>query len=279
MYRFSFEVNNLTSEPQRYTLNGIALTDQADLSQEEQGYTFMGETSRALEANVTFTSQNEALPKQYDANDDGVTDMADVQVLLDSVNGLPGMTEQKKSAFDLNGDGTISYVMFKGQEGNAEAEARTQFAVEDADKILGLNIGADDYITKPFNPLELVARVKSHMRRYTQLGNLSQQSTDTIYRCGGLQINDDTKEVYVDDEQIKLTPIEYNILLLLVKNAGKVFSIDEIYEKVWNEPSFNADNVVAVHIRRIREKIEINPKEPKYLKVVWGIGYKIDKTQ
>ena len=107
VYRFSFEVNNLTSEPQRYTLNGIALTDQADLSQEEQGYTFMGETSRALEANVTFTSQNEALPTQYDANDDGVTDMADVQVLLDSVNGLPGMTEQKKSAFDLNGDGIL----------------------------------------------------------------------------------------------------------------------------------------------------------------------------
>ena len=148
---------------------------------------------------------------------------------------------------------------------------------EDADKILGLNIGADDYITKPFNPLELVARVKSHMRRYTQLGNLSQQSTDTIYRCGGLQINDDTKEVYVDDEQIKLTPIEYNILLLLVKNAGKVFSIDEIYEQIWNEEAIGADNTVAVHIRHIREKIEINPREPRYLKVVWGVGYKIEK--
>ena len=148
---------------------------------------------------------------------------------------------------------------------------------EDTDKILGLNIGADDYITKPFNPLELVARVKSHMRRYTQLGNLSQQSTDTIYRCGGLQINDDTKEVYVDDEQIKLTPIEYNILLLLVKNAGKVFSIDEIYEQIWNEEAIGADNTVAVHIRHIREKIEINPREPRYLKVVWGVGYKIEK--
>ena len=147
----------------------------------------------------------------------------------------------------------------------------------DMDKILGLEYGADDYITKPFNTLELVARVKSHMRRYTQLGNLSQQSTDTIYRCGGLQINDDTKEVYVDDEQIKLTPIEYNILLLLVKNAGKVFSIDEIYEQIWNEEAIGADNTVAVHIRHIREKIEINPREPRYLKVVWGVGYKIEK--
>ena len=146
-----------------------------------------------------------------------------------------------------------------------------------SDKILGLNVGADDYVSKPFNPLELVARVKSHMRRYTQLGNLSQQSTDTIYRCGGLQINDDTKEVYVDDEQIKLTPIEYNILLLLVKNAGKVFSIDEIYEQIWNEEAIGADNTVAVHIRHIREKIEINPREPRYLKVVWGVGYKIEK--
>ena len=149
---------------------------------------------------------------------------------------------------------------------------------EDTDKILGLNIGADDYITKPFNPLELVARVKSHMRRYTQLGNLNnQQSSDQIYKCGGLLINDDNKEVTVDDELIKLTPIEYNILLLLVKNAGKVFSIDEIYEQIWNEEAIGADNTVAVHIRHIREKIEINPREPKYLKVVWGVGYKIEK--
>lgn len=149
---------------------------------------------------------------------------------------------------------------------------------EDTDKILGLNIGADDYITKPFNPLELVARVKSHMRRYTQLGNLNnQQNSDQIYKCGGLLINDDNKEVTVDDELIKLTPIEYNILLLLVKNAGKVFSIDEIYEQIWNEEAIGADNTVAVHIRHIREKIEINPREPRYLKVVWGVGYKIEK--
>ena len=145
------------------------------------------------------------------------------------------------------------------------------------DELLSINNGADHYITKPFNPLELVARVKSQLRRYTQLGNMSQQAEGQVYKCGGLQINDDNKEVTVDGEPIKLTPIEYNILLLLVKNAGKVFSIDEIYEKIWNEEAIGADNTVAVHIRHIREKIEINPREPKYLKVVWGVGYKIEK--
>lgn len=147
---------------------------------------------------------------------------------------------------------------------------------EDADKILGLNIGADDYITKPFNPLELVARVKSNVRRYTSLGGML-ETEDNKYSVGNLIIDDDTKEITVDGNPVKLTPIEYNILLLLVKNPGRVFSIDQIYENIWEEEAIGADNTVAVHIRHIREKIEINPKEPRYLKVVWGVGYKIDK--
>ena len=148
---------------------------------------------------------------------------------------------------------------------------------EDTDKILGLNVGADDYITKPFNPLELVARVKSQLRRYTKLGNAAENG-QAVYQVGGLTINDELKEVTVDGENVKLTPIEYNILLLLMKNQGKVFSINQIYENIWNEDAIGADNTVAVHIRHIREKIEINPKEPRYLKVVWGVGYKIDKN-
>ncbi len=151
---------------------------------------------------------------------------------------------------------------------------------EDADKILGLNVGADDYVTKPFNPLELVARVKSQIRRYTRLGAAVQhREQEHVYETGGLSVNDDLKEVRVDGETVKLTPIEYNILLLLMKNQGKVFSINQIYESIWNEEAFAADNTVAVHIRHIREKIEINPKEPRYLKVVWGLGYKVEKIR
>ena len=148
---------------------------------------------------------------------------------------------------------------------------------EDTDKITGLTLGADDYITKPFNPLELVARVKSQLRRFNELGGTAQEPKETIYKVGGLQINDDLKQVTVDGEFVKLTPIEYNILLLLLKNKGKVYSINEIYESIWNEEAIGADNTVAVHIRHIREKIEINPKEPRYLKVVWGQGYKCEK--
>ena len=146
---------------------------------------------------------------------------------------------------------------------------------EDTDKIMGLTMGADDYVTKPFNPLELIARVKSQLRRYTTLGSMEIKSQ--VYRSGGLFIDDESKQVTVDGEEVKLTPVQYKILKLLTANAGRVFSIDEIYENVWNEAAFSAENTVAVHIRRIREKIEINPKEPKYLKVVRGIGYKEEK--
>lgn len=149
---------------------------------------------------------------------------------------------------------------------------------EDADKILGLNVGADDYVTKPFNPLELVARVKSQLRRYTTLSS-NDAAGDKVYEAVGLLVNDDLKKVTVDGEDVKLTPIEYNILLLLLKNKGKVYSINEIYESIWNEEAIGADNTVAVHIRHIREKIEINPKEPRYLKVVWGVGYKIEDNK
>ena len=146
---------------------------------------------------------------------------------------------------------------------------------EDYDKITGLNVGADDYVTKPFNPLELIARVKSQLRRYVNLGSLEQKNG--VYKTGGLEVDDEEKVVRVDGEPVVVTPIEFGILKFLTENAGKVFSMEQIYEHVWNEPAYNPENTVAVHIRRIREKIEINPKNPKYLKVVWGIGYKIEK--
>ena len=149
---------------------------------------------------------------------------------------------------------------------------------EDYDKISGLNNGADDYVTKPFNPLELIARVNSQIRRYTSLGSMVKKQEDSnIYKSGDLVINDATKVVEVDGKEVKLTPTEYNILKFLTKNKGIVYSIEQIYENVWEEESYGAENIIAVHIRHIREKIEINPREPKYLKVIWGIGYKIEK--
>ncbi|MCI8471054.1 MAG: response regulator transcription factor [Clostridia bacterium] len=147
---------------------------------------------------------------------------------------------------------------------------------EDYDKIGGLNSGADDYITKPFNPLELIARVNSNLRRYVSLGALENKNNSKIYQTGELLINDETKEVTVDGKEVKLTATEYNILKFLLENKGKVYSIPEIYENVWKEEGFGAENIIAVHIRHIREKVEINPKDPKYLKVIWGVGYKIE---
>lgn len=147
---------------------------------------------------------------------------------------------------------------------------------EDEDKINGLDMGADDYITKPFNPQELVARVKSSLRRYTKLGAINEED-ENIYRAGGLEINDNLKKVIVDGKEVKLTPTEYNILKFLTKNKGKVYSIEQIYENIWEEDCYGVENIIAVHIRHIREKIEINPKEPRYLKVIWGVGYKVER--
>ena len=150
---------------------------------------------------------------------------------------------------------------------------------EEVDKIMGLNMGADDYVTKPFLPLELLARVNSHLRRYKRFLEMTGQGNETpenVYRIGGIELNEDTKEVLVDGESVKMTPMEFKILALLMRSPGRVFSAEEIYERVWNERAINTDTVM-VHVRKIREKIEYNPKEPKYLKVVWGVGYKIEK--
>lgn len=147
---------------------------------------------------------------------------------------------------------------------------------EDYDKIIGLNIGADDYVTKPFNPMELVARVKSQLRRYTQFGNAKESAEEGIYRVGGLTVDDNSKKVTVDGRSVTLTATEFGILKLLAQSPDRVFSMEQIYESVWDEPAYNPENTVAVHIRHIREKIEINPKDPRYIKVVWGTGYKLE---
>ena len=178
-----------------------------------------------------------------------------IDVMMPKMDGI-------RATFQIRKDSNIPIIILSAK-------------TEETDKILGLNVGADDYVTKPFSPLELVARVKSQLRRLNMQG-ANQPAGDAIYQVNGLMINDDLKKVTVDGEEVRLTPMEYNILLLLMKNKGKVYSISQIYESIWNEEAIGADNTVAVHIRHIREKIEINPKEPRYLKVVWGVGYKIE---
>ena len=178
-------------------------------------------------------------------------------------------------------------IMMPGKDGiETLEEIRKEFTIpvlmlsaksEDSDKIIGLDLGADDYVTKPFNPMELLARVNSCIRRYTKLGSIDVKEGSKMYKSGDLVIDDNLKKVMVDGNEVKLTPTEYNILKFLLKNKGTVFSIDQIYENVWKDEAYAAENIIAVHIRHIREKIEINPKDPRYLKVIWGIGYKIEK--
>lgn len=202
--------------------------------------------------------------------------------ILKAYDGIEALSMLHENKIDL----LILDVMMPRMDGiHATLKIREQYNIpiiilsaktEDTDKIVGLNVGADDYVTKPFNAMELVARVKSQLRRYTMLGTQAPVS-EHVYQTGGLVIDDERKTVTIDGTRIeKLTPIQYKILLFLTRNKGRVFSIEQIYEAVWNEEAFNADNTVAVHIRHIREKIEINPKEPRYLKVVWGVGYKIE---
>lgn len=207
--------------------------------------------------------------------------------VIKAYDGIEAMNSLKENEIHL----VILDIMMPNQDGLTTLEKiRKNSSIpvillsaksEDYDKISGLEIGADDYITKPFNPLELVARVNSNIRRYVKLGSIKQteSSGDEIYSSGDLILNDDTKKVTVDGKEIKLTATEYNILKFLLENKGKVYSIEQIYENVWNEESYGAENIIAVHIRHIREKIEINPKDPKYLKVIWGIGYKVEDIQ
>ncbi len=199
-------------------------------------------------------------------------------------NGVEGLEVLEKEPIDL----AIVDIMMPRMDGitmTVRLREKYEFPVimlsaksEETDKVMGLNIGADDYVTKPFTPLELMARVNSQLRRYSRFKNRegAQESNDRVYIAGGLELNEDTVEVFVDGKPAHLTPSEFKILALLMKNPGRVFSADEIYERIWNEKAINTDTIM-VHVRNIRDKIEINPREPKYLKVVWGVGYKIEK--
>ena len=205
--------------------------------------------------------------------------------VLQAENGLEGLKVLEQETVDL----AIVDVMMPRMDGITmviKLREKYEFPViflsaksEEVDKIMGLNMGADDYITKPFTPMELLARVNSQLRRYRRFMELlgkDKKETTGIYRIGGLELNEDTVEVFVDGKPVKVTPMEFKILNLLMRNPGRVFSADEIYEKVWNERAVNTDTIM-VHVRNIREKSELDPKKPKYLKVVWGVGYKIEK--
>ena len=187
-------------------------------------------------------------------------DLAIVDIMMPRMDGITMMMKMREKEYDF------PVIMLSAKS-------------EEVDKIMGLNMGADDYITKPFTPLELLARVNSQLRRYNRYRDAlskADSSKDTYHVIGGIELNEETVEVCVDGAPVKLTPIEFKILLLLMKNPGRVFSADEIYERIWNEKAINTDTIM-VHIRKIREKIEIDPKNPKYLKVVWGVGYKMEK--
>ena len=205
--------------------------------------------------------------------------------VFQAADGLEGLAVLEREEIDL----AVVDVMMPRMDGitmTARLRERYDFPVlflsaksEEVDKILGLNMGADDYITKPFTPMELLARVNSHLRRYHRFLdrlNQKQEENPKIHRLGGIEVNEETVEVLVDGHSVRVTPIEFKILLLLIQNPGRVFPAEEIYERVWNERAVNTDTVM-VHIRNLREKIEVCPKEPKYIKVVWGVGYKIEK--
>ena len=211
---------------------------------------------------IYLTSEGYKTFKAYDGLEAlKIVDQQDIQLVLLDVM-MPGLDGIRTTA-KLRESKNIPIILLTAKS-------------EDSDKILGLNIGADDYITKPFNPIEVIARVKSQLRRYTTLGG-REKIEDNVIRNGGIALDDSAKSVTVDGESVSLTPIEYNILKLLLKSPGRVYSTSQIYEQVWNDPSLGSENTVAVHIRHLREKIEIDPANPRYIKVVWGLGYKMEK--
>ena len=212
--------------------------------------------------NIYLTSEGYSTVEAYNGEQaiaavrEGNIDLILMDVMMPKLDGI-------RATAKLREEGNIPIILMTAKS-------------EDSDKVLGLNIGADDYITKPFNPIEVIARVKSHLRRYTMLGGKA-QTEGSVLRNGALMMDDDAKQVTVDGEGVTLTPIEYNILRLLLKNPGRVYSTAQIYELVWNDPAVGSENTVAVHIRHLREKIEIDPANPRYIKVVWGLGYTMEK--